>query len=332
MSRTIESPAPGAIRPRPSRRQTLAMGLAAAALPHWPAAVEAAPLRYALAPVVVAPGVWTIYGLDEPITAKNGGAIANITILDTRDGAVLVDAGPSHRYGMALKALAEDLTGKPVARVYLTHYHSDHVLGATAFEPGIVSAGPILGADLKKHGNDLTNGMYRVAGDWMRGTEVPVPGRQAVGGVEQIGERRLRLVPLSGHTREDLCLFDETSGLLFAGDLVFLDRAATTPDADLAQWRKALSELAGIEHAAMVPGHGPVEKGARGIDQTRRWLDAIEAQIDAGFERGLDVSELMAEPLPDWTDRIAVARYEYGRSVMHLMPRLEASRLPKVTA
>ena len=40
----------------------------------------------------------------------------------------------------------------------------------------------------------------------------------------------------------------------------------------------------------------------------------------------------MAEPLPGWAERIAVARYEYGRSVMHLVPKLEASRLPVVTA
>ena len=320
-----------AMTPSPNRRDALALGLAAAASPLLPAAALSAPLRYRLDPVAIAPGVWVVYGLNEWITARNGGAIANIAILDTRDGAVLIDAGPSHRYGTALKALAEQLTGKPVTRVYLTHFHSDHSLGATAFEPGIVSAGPVLTADLKAHGNALTNGMYRVAGDWMRGTEVPAPGRVAEDGLERIGERRFRLIRLSGHTREDLCLFEEGSGLLFAGDLVFLDRAATTPDADPAGWRRSLDALAAINYRLLVPGHGPTEAGARGIDQTRRWLDTVEAQVEAGFERGLDVTELMAEPLPDWTRDIAVARYEWGRSVMHLMPRLEAARLPLAT-
>ncbi len=120
-----------------TRRAGLALGLSAAALPWLPA--EAAPLAYPLAPVEIAPRVWTIYGAPEPITRANGGAIANITVLDTSDGAVLIDAGPSHRYGTALKALAERLTGKPVVRVYLTHIHADHVLGATAFESGTVN-------------------------------------------------------------------------------------------------------------------------------------------------------------------------------------------------
>ncbi|KQT59886.1 hydrolase [Methylobacterium sp. Leaf456] len=312
-----------------TRRAGLALGLCATALPWLPA--EAAPLAYPLAPVEIAPRVWTIYGAPEPITRANGGAIANITVLDTSDGAVLIDAGPSHRYGTALKALAERLTGKPVVRVYLTHIHADHVLGATAFAPGTVSGGPALRGDLKRAGTDLTNGMYRVAGDWMRGTGVPEPGRVAEAGVEIIGERRFRILPLAGHTREDLCLFEESSGLLFPGDLVFLDRAATTPDADPERWRGALASLAEIDHRLLIPGHGPVEAGRRGIDQTRRWLDTVEARIGDGFSHGLDVTELMETPLPDWTAGLAVARYEFARSVMHLLPALERRDLPRLT-
>lgn len=313
-----------------TRRAGLALGLCAAASPWLPGFASAAPLAYTLAPIEIAPRVWTIYGAPEPITRANGGAIANITILDTGDGAVLIDAGPSHRYGTALKALAERLTGKPVVRVYLTHLHADHVLGATAFEAGTVSGGPALRGDLKRAGTDLTNGMYRVAGDWMRGTGVPEPGRVAEGGVETIGERRFRILPLAGHTREDLCLFEERSGLLFPGDLVFLDRAATTPDAEPERWRGALTTLAEIDHSLLIPGHGPVEAGRRGIDQTRRWLDTVEARIGEGFARGLDVTELMEAPLPDWTDGLAVARYEFARSVMHLLPGLERRDLPRL--
>lgn len=312
----------------PTRRDCLALTLSLAALPLIPVGAAAKPLRYVLTPTPIAPGIWTIYGANEPITAVNGGAIANVTIVDTTDGTVLIDAGPSHRYGEALKAMAESLTGKPVVRIYLTHYHTDHVLGATAFDSTVVSAGQHLTEDLKRYGNDLTNGMYHVAGDWMRGTGIPQPGVLAREGVEAIGQHRFRLIRLAGHTREDLCLFEERSGLLFAGDLVFLDRAATTPDANLPAWRTALTALSEIEHRSMVLGHGPVEAGRRGIDQTRRWLDMIEARIEAGFERGLDITELMGVALPGWTHGIAVARYEFARSVMHILPTLEMKKIP----
>ncbi|GEP08980.1 hypothetical protein [Methylobacterium gnaphalii] len=52
----------------------------------------------------------------------------------------------------------------------------------------------------------------------------------------------------------------------------------------------------GHRSQAVSTGSCLVEAGARGIEQTLRWLDTIEAQIDDGFERSLDVTELMAVP------------------------------------
>lgn len=315
-----------------TRRGTLGLGVGLAALPLLPGRPTAAPLRYEIRPRPIGDGVWLVEGANSPITMENGGAIANVLILDTRDGAVVVDAGPSHAYGEALKSAAEQATGRPVVRVYLTHIHTDHVLGATAFSPETVATTPELAADLKLRGAGLTDAMYRVAGDWMRGTTTPEPGAVVERDREDVGERRFRFLRLAGHTSSDLALFEERSGLLIAGDLVFLDRAATTPDADLARWRASLATMADVPHSLLIPGHGPAEPGARGVTQTRDWLAMVEDRIGDGFERGLDVTELMAAPLPGWVETIAVSRYEFARSVMHLLPRLEERGLPVVSA
>ena len=79
-----------------------------------------------------------------------------------------------------------------------------------------------------------------------------------------------------------------------------------------------------------MPGHGPAEPGQRGIKQTRDWLAFAEESIRDAFERGLDMTEAMAVPLPEWTRSIALAHYEYERTVMHLYPKLEAALLPRV--
>lgn len=313
------------------RRTALAILAGSAALPLISVfEADAAPLAYQLEPEPLGDGVWIVRGAQEAIDRRNGGAIANITLFDTADGAVIVDTGPSKRYGIALEALARELTGKPVVRAYLTHFHPDHVFGNQAFAPAALSAPQGVLDGLADLGEAFAAAMYHAAGDWMRGTEVVKPATLAVDGVEQIGKRRFRLQALAGHTASDLVILEETSGILVTGDLVFLDRAPTTPHADLQRWRQSLDALAAIPHAKLAPGHGPAESGARGIAQTRDWLAAMEDAIRTAFESGLSMNEAVAAPLPVWTEKIALARYEFERSVMHFYPKLEAGRWPRV--
>lgn len=295
--------------------------------------LAAAPKAYALLPRKLTDGVWLIEGRQEAITEANGGAIANIGILDTSAGAVIIDCGPSLKYGKALAALAETLTGKPVARVYLTHFHPDHVFGSQAFDPGVVAATPGVVTGLNETGEDFAAAMYRAAGDWMRGTELVVPTTVIERPVEDVGDRRFRLLRMKGHTASDLAIFDERTGIIFAGDLVFLDRAPTTPHATIEDWKVALANLGGIPHTMLVPGHGPAEEASkRGTEQTRRWLDMLQTTIGSAFERGLDMTEAARVELPEWTGSVALARYEFERSIAHLYPRLEAAKLPDVSA
>jgi quinoprotein relay system zinc metallohydrolase 1 len=314
-----------------SRRQALAL-LSGTALAPWVAAFEAAaaPLVYELKPASIGEGIWVVPGAQEAITTENGGAIANITLFDTEAGAVIIDTGPSRAYGEKLNELARTLTGKDVARVYLTHFHPDHVFGNQAFAAERIATAQGVADGLKALGEAFADAMYRTAGDWMRGTELVLPGTIIAGGAEDFGNRRIRALPMRGHTDADVVFFDEASGVLIAGDLVFLDRAPTTPHADIERWRISLANLGSIPCSLIVPGHGPAEASDRGIKQTADWLVAVEDLVRGAFEKGLDITEAIALELPSWSNSIALARYEYERTVMHLYPKFEAARWPRV--
>ncbi len=299
-----------------------------AALLAVPAA--SAPLAYTLVSEPVAPGIWVVRGADEDIRQANGGAIANVTIVATEAGAVLVDAGPSLRFGRQLATLAAKLVGKPVTRVYLTHLHPDHTYGNAAFDPAAIAATPALVDDLKAQGGGFADGMYRLLGDWMRGTELRLPGHVVTAPEEMVGGRTFRLLPLAGHSAADLAVLDTRTGTLIAGDLVFHDRAPSTPHADLSVWRASLATLKALGQARVVPGHGPVDTTpATAIDQTRDWLDWLEETLADAAGKGLDMVEAGDLPLPSRFAAMKAARYEMQRSVAHLYPALEA-RWPRV--
>ncbi|MEL7049500.1 MAG: MBL fold metallo-hydrolase, partial [Pseudomonadota bacterium] len=185
---------------------------------------------------------------------------------------------------------------------------------------------------LKLMGEDFSSAMYYIVGDWMRGTEVVLPKTVITEDVEEIGGHRFRSIVLAGHTDCDLVVVDETSGVVFAGDLIFLNRAPTTPHADLDVWRQSLRSLDDAVDPQMivVPGHGPAEATRAGRVQTERWLDDIEKVVRDCFDRGLSATEAISEPLPEWTSEVLLARYEYERTILHLFPKLESGNWPRV--
>lgn len=313
-----------------SRRQTLGGLAGGLALAATPLAAETFATRYRLKPETVADGLWFVRGIDTPIAFANGGAIANCAILATAAGPVLFDCGPSLAYGQALRKLARELTGRDPALVLISHLHPDHTLGAGAFDPATVAALPGTIADIARDGPGMTDAMFRILADWMRGTQLVVPARPLQPGPLDIGGRPLRLIALSGHSTQDLAVLDERSGTLITGDLVFHNRAPATPHASLPPWHAALNQLEALPHRLLLPGHGPADGARVAIGQTRDWLTWLEATLTEAATAGLDMVEAGELPIPPRFDGLAAARFELQRSVSHFYPAIEAARLPRV--
>jgi len=131
-----------------------------------------------------------------------------------------------------------------VIKVLLTHHHPDHVLGNQAFADVPIAALAGTTELLREQGDAMAENMYRLVGDWMRGTEVVLPNETLQPGTLEIGGHRLRLLALRGHTGADLAVLDENSGVLFASDILFYQRALTTPNSPgLDIWLADLDEL-----------------------------------------------------------------------------------------
>ncbi|WP_418647708.1 quinoprotein relay system zinc metallohydrolase 1 [Thauera butanivorans] len=241
--------------------------------------------------------------------------------------AIVVDSGPSLRYGEQLRRAIAAVTPLPVVLVINTHHHPDHVLGNQAFPPATLAALPGTRGALEAEGEALLDNMYRLTGEWMRGTETVLPERALQAGPLDVGGRRLELFMLAGHTEADLALLDLASGTLFAGDIVFRNRAPTTPHADIASWLQALELLERIPFKQLVPGHGPVATDATPIAQTRSYLAWLERTLREGAEQGQDMTEMLEQEVPARFGDLDGAAAEYRRSVIHLYPAAEQAAL-----
>lgn len=290
---------------------------------------DAAPFDYALKPIRISDGVHVFEGKRENFSRNNGGNIVNTGTIDTAAGAVVIDTGPSRRYGEQLRSAIVKLTGKGIAQVYITHAHPDHFLGNQAFAEAGIAALPATMRAIQTIGEALSANLYRMVGGWMEGTVAVTPKLEAQPGEVEIGGRKLRLIALSGHTESDLVIYDDMTATLFTGDLAFFERASTTPNADIDDWLRALETLEKIPFKQLVPGHGPVVQGVAAITQTRAYLSWLRASLEDAAIQGLDMNEVMQIAVPPEFSRLAVFREEFERSVVHLYPGIEIQTLKK---
>ena len=286
---------------------------------------------YRLQPRQIAADTWLLEGSTDNFAESNGGNIVNTAFIVTAEGVLVIDSGPSKRYGEAMRQAIAGVTDKPLYKVLLTHHHPDHVLGNQAFADVPIAALAGTRELLSQQGNAMAENMYRLVGDWMRGTEVVLPGETVEPGVQDIGGHRLRLLALGGHTGADLAILDESTGVLFAGDLVFYQRALTTPNSPgLEIWQADLETLRKLPWRLIVPGHGPLASDAAPFAQMHDYLGWLDGLLRSAADRGEDMNEVIRAPIPERFAAVSLSRYELIRSVSHLYPRYETQALRRI--
>ena len=293
-------------------------------------ATHSAARDYRLQPVEIAPDVYILLGKTEHFSFKNGGNIVNTGFIVGDNGVIVIDSGPSKLYGEQMREVIRRVTDKPVEMVLISHFHPDHFLGSQGFPNTRIVAMADTVAGIRTQGELFNDAMYRLVGPWMKGTEVIVPETLEYQRFITVAGRKLELIEYSGHSGSDLAIFDHQSGVLFAADLVFYQRAATTPHADVEQWLADLDKLSAIPYRVLIPGHGPVVHDDSAIRQTRDYLQWLQASLEQQAEKGRSMAEvLQALDPPGDIAGLAVFAQEYQRSVAHLYPRIEQQAIAR---
>jgi endoribonuclease LACTB2 len=175
------------------------------------------------------------------------GPTGNNTWLIVGREPALVDAGvglPEH-----VDAVARALDGAALARVFVTHWHPDHVKGLPA----------------------LKDRWPRLAVVESAGASVPA------------GDGALEIIPTPGHSPDHLCFYDRESGDLYCGDLARRGGTIVIPASkggDLRAYLASLRRVRDLNPRRLLPGHGPIiEDPASLIDEYITHREQREQQI-----------------------------------------------------
>lgn len=301
-----------------------------------PAAPDPSRLDYQLQARALAPGVWVVEGANADFSVANGCNIINLGFISTGAGVVVVNTGTSRRHGEQLRALIARTTPEPVRQVIHLNQHPDYFLGNQAFADVPRLATPLARAGMAAEAAAYESNLYRLCGDWMKGTEallpdqdLALPGQAGPTGARWVvGEREFELHELRGHTASDLVLIDRRSGVAFVGGLAFSQRIPTTPHARLPAWLASLERLQALGLRTVVPSHGPVFQQGEGLAQTRAYLQWLDGHFRRLALAGADMPDVLRAPVPAEYRGWAAFDTEYLRNVAHLYPVYERAVLP----
>jgi quinoprotein relay system zinc metallohydrolase 2 len=277
--------------------------------------------------VEIAEGAYVHQGahleVDDPLRSD----VANRGFIAGARCVAVIDTGGSVAAGAALRAALRRVTALPVCYVINTHVHFDHVLGNAAFSddrPSFVGHRRL--ADAMAANREYFGTAFGAElGGLPPETAIIGPDRLVDGAlVIDLGGRQLELqAHPPGHTEADLTVLDRASGILWLGDLLFLERTPAL-DGSLRGWLTTLDALRVRQFRAVVPGHGPA--GApwpQASDDLRRYLAALLDQTRAAVAAGVSMEEAMTTVGAEERDRWQLFGANHRRNVIRAYQELE---------
>ncbi|MDZ7652381.1 MAG: MBL fold metallo-hydrolase [Burkholderiaceae bacterium] len=244
----------------------------------------------------VADGVYAHIGELGGRTYENEGLNANLGLVVTPGGAVLIDSGATARSAAQVHAAVRRVTDQPVRWVINTGGQDHRWLGNGYFKAqgAQVIAHANAKADMTSRGNDHLQALRTVLKERVDGTVPTLPDR-FVEGTDirlELGGTVFELRHRGGaHTPGDTMIWLPATRVLFTGDVVYVQRMlGVLPVSNTRLWLATFDAIEPLAPARLVPGHGQVTDVATARADTHAYLDALRAHMKKAVDDGTDIS------------------------------------------
>ena len=243
----------------------------------------------------VAPNVYAYVGDTEGRTYENEALNANFGLVVTPKGAVLIDSGASWQGAQQIAAAAQKVTPQPIRWVINTGGQDHRWLGNGYFQAqgAQTLAHANAQADMVARGPQHLRANAPVLKEKMKGTEVVLPQRwlQGADTVLDLGGTAVHVVHRGGgHTPGDSLVWLPHSGVVFTGDVVYVDRILGLHAVSKTKtWVESFKALEALQPRVLVPGHGRVTTLAQAQRDTGALLQALRTHMSSAVEQGMDL-------------------------------------------
>ena len=256
---------------------------------------------------LIGPNIWAA------IDDAKGDAGANAGFVVGDDGVVVIDTFENEAAAKVLLAQIRALTHQPIKFVVNTHYHLDHVAGNRVFaQQGAAIVGHhslrawIHTENLKFFGDKITPGEKTMVANLLAPEVTYDTGVSLF-----LGNRRVDVTYMQGHTGGDSVVSIPDAGVIFCGDLFWRKTLPNLIDATTSDWLATLAEFteqpkefmtnSGLPRAQIfVPGHGDIGN-VEDVQDFQGYLVWLRGAVQKAEATGKQGDPLVAAVLPGLT-------------------------------
>ncbi len=278
--------------------------------------------EYHLTPVKVSEDVHCFFGALENITKENGGNMVNTCFVQTKQGFVVIDSGPTYAYAKQAYTQMQKIQNLPVKYVIVTHDHDDHWLGNSFYKSkGALLIGP------RTYEQNVVVGMetrmQRTLGSEIYGKTEIVDLDTIVDDnlTLNVGDKIFKIKQLvaKAHTQGDLIVYIPDEKVLFAGDLVFNGRLTSIRDGSIIGSIKALEKIDALHPKVIIGGHG-YKTDANATKALKSYLFEMKEEVLDALDNDISMEEI--------TQKVTMSKYEQMKlyDVLHSRNVFEAYR------
>jgi glyoxylase-like metal-dependent hydrolase (beta-lactamase superfamily II) len=228
----------------------------------------------------VVDNVYAIVGPLGQRSVENDGLNATFGFVVTPAGVILIDSGASKVGAEKLAQAIRKVTDRPVRWVVNTGSQDHRWLGNDHFarQGAQLIALKRTATTQARFAKQHLQGLERLLGERLQGT-TPLPATTLHDGEAEtleLGGETLTLRHTDAHFPGDVLVHLPKHGVVFAGDLVYVDRIlGVLPWSSVAKGQKAFRALAALQPAHVVPGHGRVCDLAKAQRETGDYYDFL---------------------------------------------------------
>lgn len=259
----------------------------------------------------LAPGVYVEMGFE-------GG---NVGLIMTERGAILIDTPMLPDQASEWQIALRQLGAEPYYAIINTDYHPERMMGNGFFMPTRVfghelSLKPIakyedslLGQFSERYEDDHPDLAQEILHMHIIGPEIAVGD----GVTLYLGDRRVEVLHLDGHTPASLGIYLPQERILFAGDNITYNEHPALFQANSLAWLATLDRIKALDIEVIVPGSG-APCGKEAIEPLQVYITEMRARVRELFQKGASRRECVEKvgmleffPIP-WEQEALIKR------------------------